>query len=183
MDAGDTRLGPIRSQLVALGVVETLEPNFGIMLSKKWDVRPFLQGRFWLITSGLSSVNIAVMKRAKRGIVYKFHRILFSEPIDFTCNIAERFFDRLVSALLKWNGPLWWSSPSHSNRATTMYGVEDIAIEIECACEAKGDGFLGYCFKPATPYYAEADETGLTYFCEAHRPGADTDTAPSYPTN
>ena len=64
-----------------------------------------------------------------------------------------------------------------------MFQLEYLAIEIGCVCEAKGDGFLGYCYEPATAYDPKADETGPIYFCEAHRPDTDTDTAPGYPTN
>ena len=64
-----------------------------------------------------------------------------------------------------------------------MYELEYLPIEIGCVCEAKGDGFLGYCFEAATAYDPKADEIGPIYFCEEHRPDADTDTAPSYPTS
>ena len=102
--------------------------------------------------------------------------------MDLVWRLAERTLDYLVSALLKWNGSLGRGGERVPKKGILMYQLEYLPIEIGCVCEAKGEGKLGYCYEPATAYDPKADETGPIYFCEAHQPGSDTDTPPSYPT-
>ena len=124
-----------------------------------------------------------MMKRAIRGTLLFPRHIPHGSPIDFVFNLTERFFDRLISMLLAWDGSLGRGCERVPKKGISMYQLEYLPIEIGCVCEAKGEGKLGYCFETATAYDAEADETGPIYFCEAHRPDTDTDTSPSYPTN
>ena len=98
-------------------------------------------------------------------------------------NLTERFIDRPLSTLLTWNESLGRGGDGVPKSEKMMDRLEYLPIEIGCVCEAEGDGLLGYCYAPATAYDPKADETGPIYFCETHRPGSDTDTAPGYPTN
>ncbi len=123
------------------------------------------------------------MKRAIKGTLLFPRYIPHGSPVDFVCNLTEPFLDRLILMLLAWNGSLWRGGERVPKRGKLMDQLEYLPIEFGCVCEAEGDGPLGYCYKPATTYDPEADETGPIYFCEAHRPSSDTDTAPGYPSN
>ena len=99
-----------------------------------------------------------MMKRAIRRTLLFSKNTPHGSPIDFVFNLTERFFET-------WNGSLWHGGERVPKKGNLMFQLEYLLIEIRCVCEAK------------------ADETGPIYFCEAHHPGSDTDTPPSYPTN
>lgn len=84
-----------------------------------------------------------MMKRAIKGTLLFPRYIPHGNPIDFVWSLTERFFDRLISMLLTWNGSLGRGRESVPEKGKLMYELEYLPIEIGCVCEAKGDGFLG----------------------------------------
>ena len=125
-----------------------------------------------------------MMKRTKRVARCLTRCTPSLSPVDLFTSMVERFLDYVLFAMLKRSGLLERTGhPVSKREGEIMSQLEYLPIEIGCVCEAKGDGPLGYCYETATAYDSEGDETGPIYFCEAHRPDTETDTAPGYPTN